>query len=134
MKKNISSIVLMLLCLSCTKSSPVYNDRELWYMAEKQDITVELVSISTVNESRRVLCKNYEIEGCIPGSGRRIKVRLVELIAIAFETEEQAKKAALFYNQYYVRNWLFDEVTNEPVLESFVQQAFKAKKAEKNKE
>ncbi len=126
-------MTLLSISLSCTKSSPVYTDRELWWMAVEADPSVELVSISATNESKRVLCKNYEIQGCIVGSGRRIKVRLVELVSIAFETQEQAKKAALAYNQYYVRNWMFDEVTNEPVLESFVKQAFNAKKPEKPK-
>jgi len=129
----ILTFLLTILSLSCTKSAPTYTDRDLWFMAEKFDPSVELVSISTVNESKRVLCKNYEVEGCMIGTGRRIKVRLVELVAIAFETEEQAKKAAILYDQYYVRNWLLDEVTNEPVLESFVKSAFKAKKPKKDK-
>jgi hypothetical protein len=127
-------IILMTLLfsfISCTKDTPIYTDRDLWWMAVEQDPKVELVSISNAAESKRVLCSNYKIDKCIPGSGRRIKVRLVELIAIAFETEEQARKAAIAYDQYYARNWMFDEVTNEPVLESFVVQAFKAKKPKK---
>ncbi len=51
--------------------------------------------------------------------------RLV-FFAIEFETEEQAKNEALRLNQYYSRNWLFDRVEGEPVLEDFVIEKFKA--------
>ena len=44
-----------------------------------------------------------------------------------FETEEAAKAEAKRLNQYYVRNWLFDEAMNEPVLESFIKKVYNAK-------
>ena len=51
---------------------------------------------------------------------------MVEFLAIQFKTENQARAAALKYNQYYAANWLFDEVTNEPVIEDFLKKNFKA--------
>jgi hypothetical protein len=46
--------------------------------------------------------------------------------AIAFENEKQAKAEALRLNQYYSRNWLFDKVEGEPLLEDLVISRFHA--------
>lgn len=46
--------------------------------------------------------------------------------AVAFETEKQAKDEALRLNQYYSRNWLFDKVEGEPLLEDLVISRFHA--------
>lgn len=54
-------------------------------------------------------------------------MRRVELIAIEFETTEAARQQAQSINQWHAKNWLFDDVTDEPVLESFVKEAFDAK-------
>ncbi len=51
--------------------------------------------------------------------------RLV-FLAVEFETEEQAKAEAMRLNQYYIRNWLFDRVEGEPILEDYVITHFKA--------
>lgn len=97
----------------------------MWKMAYAKDSSIELV---IVNEpAKRILCENYRVKGCIKGSGKRIKVRLVDLIAIEFDTEENARAAALAYNQYYARNWFFDDVKGEPVLESFIKEVYNAK-------
>lgn len=51
--------------------------------------------------------------------------RLV-FFAIPFENTEQARADAKRLNQYYSRNWLFDRVEGEPVLEDYVIETFKA--------
>jgi hypothetical protein len=43
-------------------------------------------------------------------------------------TEAQAISAAKKFRGYYARNWLFDDVTGEPVLEKFVTEKLEAKK------
>ncbi len=40
--------------------------------------------------------------------------------ALKFSTESEAKKEAIRLNQYYSRNWLFDKVEGEPLLEDMV--------------
>ena len=50
----------------------------------------------------------------------------LSFFAISFETVEQARLEALRLNQYYSRNWLFDRVQGEPVLEDYVIETFKA--------
>lgn len=127
MKIICTLIFVSLVFTSCSKEAPIYTEIDIWKMASKVEPGVELVQISNNQPEKRIICESYDIEGCIPNSGRRLKVRLVEMPLITFQTEEQAKAAAKMYNQYYARNWLIDDVTNEPVLESFVKKAFNAK-------
>lgn len=84
------------------------------------------VRIPSSEPHRRVLCRDYG-EGCVPGTGRRLSIRNIELIAIAFESKKYAKAEAERLNQYYSRNWLLDDVANEPILIDFVQRAYQAK-------
>lgn len=46
--------------------------------------------------------------------------------AVSFENAEQARAEALRLNQYWARNWLFDRVEGEPILEDYVITTFKA--------
>lgn len=115
---------------SCSKKEELMGPTEMWGRAVKFDPKIELVFLADTPEgrARRVLCSHYRKEGCIPGSGKRIKVRLVELLVIEYEHVNQACLAALEIGQWYAYNWLFDDVTNEPVLEDYVVKAFDAKK------
>jgi hypothetical protein len=72
-----------------------------------------------------IKCDNYG-PGCIAGFMAR--VRLVVIILVEFESEELAKAEANRIKQYYYKNWVFDDVTDEPVLEDFVIKAYGAKK------
>jgi hypothetical protein len=110
--------------ISCSKEVK-YSASEMWKLAYTKDPSIELVLVT--DPAKRILCENYEVKGCVFGSGKRIKVRLIELIAIEFASEEDAKNAAKYYNQYYARNWFFDDVKGEPVLESFIKDVYGAK-------
>ena len=116
--------LFLIISSSCTKESR-YSSSEMWKLAFKADPSIELILIT--EPTKRILCENYQAKGCIFGSGKRIKVRLVELIAIEFATETDARNAAKTYNQYYAKNWFFDEVKGEPVLESFIKNVYGAK-------
>jgi len=111
---------------SCNKEPLTYSVRDMYYMGTNIEPTLEEVGISNNEPGRRVLCSNYG-EGCVVGSGKRVKVRKVEMLVIMFKDEKSARKEARRIGQWYAKNWLLDDVTNEPVLESFVQEAFKAK-------
>lgn len=125
-------LISVSLLASCSKEEKVMSSQEMWFKALEFDSSIELVPIPNHATEKRVLCENYHTEGCVVGSGKRIKVRLVEMPVIQFESPEQACKAAKQINQWYAYNWLFDQVTEEPVLESFIQDAFQAKKATKD--
>ncbi len=72
-----------------------------------------------------VTCGEYG-DGCL--SAHIVSVRKLELIAVEFTTEEQALLAAKRFRGFYLRNWFFDDVTGEPVLERFMENDLKAKK------
>ncbi len=122
-----AKILLLTILLSITSCSEEkrYSASQMWRMAQTKDPNIELIIVT--DPTKRILCENYKAKGCIKGSGKRIKVRLVDLIAIEFDTEENAKEAARTYNQYYAKNWFFDDVRGEPVLESFIKEVYDAK-------
>ena len=121
---KIISILFLLTLISCSKEER-FSASQMWKMAQKKDKNIELIIIT--DPAKRILCENYQAKGCIKGSGKRIKLRLVDLIAIEFDTEANAKAAAVSYDQYYAKNWFFDDVKGEPVLESFVKEVYGAK-------
>lgn len=123
--KIFSLIFCLFLLFGCTGEKKRYSATELWFKALKFDETIEQVPIPQHEAHRRILCQNYG-DGCVPGSGKRILIRKVELIAVEFIDEEHAKAEALRLNGYFFKNWFFDDVTGEPVLESFVKEAFGA--------
>lgn len=82
--------------------------------------------LKSQNFGERMTCGNYG-EGCV--GAEKAKVRLVTFVMVEYEKEEQAREMALKLDQYYKYNWLFDEVTNEPVIESFVKSVFGARRA-----
>lgn len=126
--KIISMVFLLFFLNSCSCSKEeeeTYSPSQMWSLAQKSDPNIELVPIGASQQHKRVLCKNYG-KGCVPGSGKRIKVRKVELITIQFETVEDARREALRLDQYHFANWLFDEVEEEPVLKHFVKKVFNA--------
>ena len=117
--------VLFLASCSCSKEEPTLSPSQMWRLAQKAEPDIELVPIPTGMEHKRVLCENYG-PGCVEGSGKRIKVKRVELITIQFDTVAAARKEARRLDQYHFANWLFDEVKQEPVLKHFVRKVFNA--------
>lgn len=57
---------------------------------------------------------------------KALKYQRLTFFAIEFETVEEARSEAKRLNQYHSRNWLFDRVEGEPILEDYVITTFKA--------
>lgn len=123
MIQKIFLALLTLILFSCSKEQS-YSPIQMFQLAYEFDKSIEEVRIT--DPSRSIKCHTYP-EGCIPNSPKRFKVRLVELIVIQYKSEALACAAAKKLGQYYTRNWLFDDVKGEPVLESFVKQVYDAK-------
>lgn len=146
MKVLNSLLVLTIFCFmsACSKNEETWGETEMYYMAKEKEPDMELVFLqdSPENAPKRIRCPEefrpgeeeikakfaYPGEGCAPGSGKRVKVRMVELILLKYEEKKFACRAAVEIKQWYSRNWLFDNVSGEPVLEDFVQVVFGAKK------
>lgn len=114
--------VLSILAASCTKEVR-YTKEDLLAKAQAGEPSVQLILPKSINEG--ISCANYT-EGCV--SGHTVKVKGLDLIAVEFQTQEQAKYGAKKIRGYYARNWVFDDVTGEPILEEFVSRVLDAKK------
>jgi hypothetical protein len=115
---------LSILSFSCQKTEELrYSKEELYFKALKAEPSVQFILPNSLTEG--IHCSDYS-QGCL--SGHIVSVKNLELIAVEFMTEDQAIYAAKKFRGYYVRNWLFDDVTGEPVLENFVKEKLEAKK------
>lgn len=115
-------LILSILTASCTKEVK-YTKEELLSKAMAADSSVQLILPKSINDG--INCANYT-EGCV--SGHTVRVKNLELIAVEFQTEEQARYGAKKIRGYFSRNWVFDDVTGEPILEEFVSRVLDAKK------
>lgn len=124
MRKRLPLVLILLsvLVLSC-KEELKYTKEELYDKAKGADPQAQFLLPKSISEG--VNCSDY---GDACASGYRVKVYELELIAVEFNTEEDAKQAAKRFRGYYTRNWLLDDVAGEPILERFVQEHLGAKK------
>ena len=113
---------LSILGASCTKEVK-YNKEELLKKAQAADPTVTLILPDSITTG--VSCSEYS-PGC--QSAHIVRVKKLDLIAVEFDKEENAQFAAKKFRGYYLRNWFFDDVMGEPVLEKFVTEKLEAKK------
>ena len=115
-------LILSLFLFSCTKELK-YTKESLLAKAQAVDPSVTVILPRTMNEG--VNCADYP-DGC--QSAHIVKIKNLEMIAVEFMDTDQAIFAAKKIRGYYSRNWLFDDVTNEPILEKFVTEHLEAKK------
>jgi hypothetical protein len=120
----ILSLALLPAC-SCSREES-WSPKELWYTAREAEPNIELVLIPVGHEHRRIVCEDYPLEGCVKGTGKRVLIKKVELIVIQYDSRRHACEAALKIKQWYSRDWVLDDVTDEPVLEDFVKKVFNA--------
>lgn len=107
---------------SCTKQLR-YSKEEIYNKTVAADPTATLVMPKSIGEG--VTCAEYP-SGCL--SAHVVRIKNLELIAVEFASEDDAIIAAKKLRAYYARNWLFDDVFGEPVLERFVTEKLEAKK------
>ena len=106
-------IACLLLATSCfSEDEGTLSPTGFLRMVRKKDPSVKQVPIPTEQAGRRILCSHYKPygSGCIPGFGMRLKVGLVELVAVRFETSSQAALVAKNIDQWYLYNWVLDNV------------------------
>ncbi len=120
--KLLSFLIISFIILGCTKELK-YSKEQLYSKALKADSSVTFVLPKNLTDG--VHCTDYT-EGCV--AGHNVQVRKLDFIAVEFMTEAQAIYAAKKVRGYYSRNWLFDDVAGEPILERFVTEHLEAKK------
>ncbi len=115
------AVVVSILAASCTKEVK-YTKEALYFKALAKEPSVTFILPKTINDG--IHCSNYS-DGCL--AGHTVRVKNLDMIAVEFMTEEQAKYAAKKFRGYYFQNWMFDDVRGEPQLEKFVLEVLEAK-------
>ena len=111
---------LLVFSFACTKKKErSYNLLEISDMVRKGDPDMKTVLGKDMDAG--ISCTTYG-PGCL--SARRMMVRRVDMGVVEFQNPEQARIVAKKIDQYYIGNWVFDDVVGEPVLEEFVVKYF----------
>ncbi|MGZ3807229.1 MAG: hypothetical protein ACXVCE_04025 [Bacteriovorax sp.] len=122
MKRAIFIALAFLAFGSCSKK---VQKAELKYTAEEFTALAHEASSSPEKGEDGIKFSDYS-PGVNKLESKALMYKDLPFFAVEFESEEQARNEALRLNQYYSRNWLFDRVEGEPVLEDYVIETFKA--------
>lgn len=126
----VSCLMLGILCfVACTKKNVPVDKIAMLKMAQDYDPTVKPILPKDLSSGIRCKKENGDFiygEGCV--TGFQVQVGPLEMDVIEFQSEELARLEALRLDQYFYKNWVFDNVTNEPILEHFVKNAFSARR------
>ena len=116
--------ILFLIACSSDKA-PTYTRQELFSMAKKGAPDLTLVAPKSIDE-HVVDCTSYT-PAC--RYGHKVNLKNITMIALFYDKTKDAEQAAKRIKGYTSRNWVFDDVTGEPILERFVVKYLKAKPA-----
>lgn len=122
MKINfICFVIFTSLLFSCSKKKEVV---ELKYSLIEFDLLAH-EAFPTHEKADELKLADYA-PGVRPQESKALVYKRLPFFAVSFETVDQARAEALRLNQYYARNWLFDRVEGEPILEDYVIETFHA--------
>lgn len=110
----------LLFFVSCKK--PVGLTKEDMYKRARAVNSTFEVILST-READKIDCKKYP-PGCIYAYRGGVKDLRLDMIFINYDTADNARLAAAKIDQYYIENWVIDEVADEPLLEKFILKAY----------
>jgi hypothetical protein len=114
-------IALMTLSLGCSKKK---EEHVLKYTPEEFNHILGSIKLTAdKNAANAVKISDYA-PGANPASAQALVYERLSFSIIEFENEKQARDEAMRLNQYYSRNWLFDKVEGEPLLEDIVLSKF----------
>ena len=99
---------------------------ELVYTPEEFNKIMETVSVSADKDTTHAINFSDYAAGADKINSKPLVYERLSFAVIAFETETQARDEAKRLGQYYSRNWLFDKVEGEPILEDLVLVKFHA--------
>jgi hypothetical protein len=118
-------LLICLLFVSCFgDSQPNYSKEEMLGFARLGDPTME-IKVGTIDKAL-VSCGEYKFPCKI---GYMVVIKRLEMKALYYESQDEAIESATFLKAYRSRNWVFDDVIGEPILERFVQKHLHAKKS-----
>ena len=117
-KPNLLLLLSSLLFFSCSKSDEKLRlEKPALEDSFKQvDSTYKLILPKSIEEGA-VSCSSYP-EGCL--SAHIFQLQKLDFIALEYDTHANAQKVGKSINGYVKENWVFDDVTGEPVLEKIL--------------
>ncbi len=117
-KPNLLLLLSSLLFFSCSKSDEKTRlEKPTLEDSFKQiDSTYKLILPKSIEEGA-VSCVSYP-EGCV--SAHVFQLQKLDFIALEYDTHANALRVGKIINGYVKENWVFDDVTGEPVLEKIL--------------
>lgn len=118
--------VFLVIFISCNsaETKPNYSKGEMFQMVSGIDPNMEII-IGSIDKAS-VSCHHYKYPCRI---GYLVKIKGLELKALYYEDQSIALKSAKRIKGLIVRNWVFDDVRGEPILERIVLNNLKGEKA-----
>jgi len=119
-------IPLLFIFISCSNDGEVPNisrDKML-AMARLADPTMR-IKVGSIDKAL-VDCKEY-VHRC--RTGYMVVIKNLEMKALYYENQKSALASAKRLKAFYYRNWVFEDVRGEPILERFVLSHLHGKKA-----
>lgn len=118
-------LILLLLLTSCNDEPPIWDNFTVLDMAKEVEPDLR-VMVPESFDKPVVDCKLYKP---VCKAGYKIKMRGMMIMPLEYNNYKDAYDCAKRINGYWVKNWVFDDVIGEPILERFVEKTFGAKKA-----
>lgn len=123
------ALVIFLVCVfSCSKKEV---HKQQVYTPEEFTAIIEPLGVAIDKETKRAINFADYAPGVNRINSKSLLYERLHFYAIEFENENQAHDEAKRLNQYYSRNWLFDKVEGEPILEDLIIVKFHAKNPNK---
>jgi hypothetical protein len=119
-------LISFFMVLSCNsdQKQPNITKGEMFKMATLADPGMK-IQIGTMQKAA-VTCEEYKIPCKV---GYLVKIKNMEIKVLYYETQENALKSATRIRGYVSRNWAFDDVRGEPILERLIVKYMNAKPA-----
>ena len=111
---------------SCSGEKPNYNKLDILGMMMEGDPDLEIMVPPSISQPL-VRCSEY-LPPC--QIGYKVKIKNLEVTALYYEDQKNAFKSAKSMRGYHLRNWAFDQVVGEPILERFFKKHLNATRIE----
>lgn len=93
-------------------------------MVLKADPKANIIIPDSIDKG--VKCSDYP-SGCVRGYA--VNIKGLKMIFVEFSSRKSARLAAEKIGEYYVENWVLDNVADEPILEDFAENELSANRS-----
>lgn len=120
-------LLFILFGCSCSESEkPNYDNSTFLDMGREGDPDLKIILPESIADTV-VDCNEYT-PPC--RYGLKVIVKKIQMKALYYDSQKDAKQAAIRFKGYVSRNWALDDVVGEPILERFVEKYLNAVRAE----